>query len=139
MKSQIILIVEDNPQMRRALRMLIGDQAITYYECSDGQEALAAYQQYRPDWVLMDLKMPGMDGLAATAGICASDPAARVLIVTNYDDPALREAARLAGAFGFVPKEDLLELRTLINPSPGHLAKETGKQHQTNETKEKHS
>jgi CheY-like chemotaxis protein len=91
MKPQTILIVEDNPQMRRTLRMLIGDVAAACYECSDGREALAAYQKHHPDWVLMDLKMPGLDGLAATAALCAADPAARVLIVTNYDDPALRE------------------------------------------------
>src|SRR5947208_1999164 len=115
MKPQTILIVEDNPQMRRTLRELLGDVVTACYECSDGQTALAAYQQYHPDWVLMDLKMAGTDGLTATATICAADPAARVLIVTNYDDPALREAARLAGACGFVPKENLLELRALIS------------------------
>jgi len=115
MKLQTILIVEDNSQMRRTLRELLGDVVAACYECSDGQAALAAYLQHRPNWVLMDLKMPGMDGLAATAALCAADPAARVLIVTNYDDPALREAARQAGACGFVPKENLLELRALIN------------------------
>jgi CheY-like chemotaxis protein len=115
MKPQTILIVEDNSQMRRTLRELLGDVVTTCYECSDGQAALAAYQQYHPDWVLMDLKMAEMDGLRATAAICA---AARILIVTNYDDPALREAARQAGACGFVPKENLLELRALINPAP---------------------
>src|SRR5436190_21618716 len=118
MKPQTILIVEDNPQMRRTLRELLGDVVAACYECSDGREALVAYQQYRPDWVLMDLKMPGIDGLAATAALCAADPAARILIVTNYDDPELREAARQAGACGFVAKENLLELRTLISLSP---------------------
>ena len=122
MKPRTILIVEDNPQMRRTLRELLGDLTTACYECSDGQAAVAAYQQYRPDLVLMDLNMAGMDGLAATAAICAAEPAARVLIVTNYDDPALREAARQAGACGFVPKENLLELRTLINLSPSRLA-----------------
>lgn len=115
MKPQTVLIVEDNPQMRRTLRALIGDMVAACYECRDGEEVLVAYQRYRPDWVLMDLKLEGTDGLTATAMICAADPAARVLIVTNYDDPALREAARQAGACGFVPKENLLELRALIS------------------------
>jgi DNA-binding NarL/FixJ family response regulator len=117
MKLQTILIVDDNSQMRRTLRDLLSDVASAYYECSDGHGALAAYQQYRPDWVLMDLKMAEVDGLPATAAIYAADPAARIVIVTNYDDPALREAARLAGACGFVPKENLLELRALISPT----------------------
>lgn len=116
MKLPTILLVEDNPQMRRTLRELLSDVTSACYECSDGRAALATYQQYRPDWVLMDLKMAEIDGLPATAAICAADPAARIVIVTNYDDPALREAARLAGACGFVPKDDLLELRALISP-----------------------
>jgi len=108
------LIVEDNPQMRRTLKALLSDATTTCFECSNGDEALAAYQKYHPDWVLMDIKMAGMDGLTASAALCAADPSARVLIVTNYDDPALREAARQAGACGFVPKENLLELHALL-------------------------
>ncbi len=139
MKPPTILIVEDNAQMRRTLRALIGDMASACYECSDGNGAVLAYQRHRPDWVLMDLHMAGMDGLTATAALCAADPAARILIVTNYDDPALREAARQAGACGFVPKENLLELRTLINLAPSQLADVAGEQDQLNNTKEKHS
>lgn len=128
MKPQTILIVEDNPQMRRTLRALIGDVAGVCYECNDGSAALVAYQRYHPDWVLMDLKMAGMDGLTATAALCAADPAARVLIVTNYDDPELREAARLSGACGFVAKENLLEIRTFISLAMDPLAKVPGEQ-----------
>ena len=143
MKPQTILIVEDNPQMRRTLCALIGDLASTFYECSDGDAALAAYQRYHPDWVLMDLKMARVDGLTATAALCAADPAARVLIVTSYYDPALREAARQAGACGFVPKENLLELRTLISlslaDSLAWQANNNNLQPQPNETKEKNT
>ena len=115
MKQRTILIVDDNPQMRRTLKALLGDLAPVCYECSDGRAAVAAYQQYCPDWVLMDLKLAGTDGLAVTAALRAADPDSRVLIVTTYDDPALREAAREAGAYGFVLKENLLELRTLLD------------------------
>lgn len=115
MKQRTILIVDDNPQMRRMLKALLSDLAPVCYECGDGRAALGAYLQHRPDWVLMDLKLAGTDGLAVTAAMHAADPAARVLIVTSYDDPALREAARVAGAYGFVLKENLLELRSLLN------------------------
>lgn len=121
MKERTILIVEDNSQMRRTLKALLSDLAPVCYECSDGRAALAAYQQYRPDWVLMDLKLAGTDGLAVTAALRAADPAARILIVTSYDDPALREAAREAGACGFVSKENLLELRSLLDSASQRL------------------
>lgn len=117
MKPQTILIIEDNPQMRRVLRTLLRDVVSDCYECSDGNGALAAYQRHHPDWVLMDLKLAGVDGLMVTATLRAADPTARILIVSNYDDPALREAARQAGACGYVPKENLLELRALIHTS----------------------
>jgi len=121
MNQQKILIVDDNPQMRRTLRALLSDLAPVCYECGDGSAALAAYQQHRPDWVLMDLKLAGADGLAVTAALRSSDPDARVLIVTTYDDPALREAARDAGACGFVLKENLPELRSLLESASQQL------------------
>lgn len=114
MKSQTVLIVEEHPQMRRTLKCLLGDAAVVCSECDNGAEVAAAYELHHPDWVLMDIKLPGMDGLIATAALCAADPSARVVIVTNYDDPAIREAAARAGACGFIAKDNLLELRTLF-------------------------
>ncbi len=121
MKQRTILIIDDNPQMRRTLRALLSDLAPVCYECGDGSAALAAYQQYRPDWVLMDLKLAGTDGLTVTAALRAADPVARVLIVTTYDDPPLREAALEAGACGFVLKENLFELRSLLESTSQRL------------------
>lgn len=110
----MILIVEDNEQMRRMIRSITADVAEECFECSDGREALAAYARHRPDWVLMDIKMKEMDGISATRQIKDSYPEARVMIVTNYDDAALREAARNAGACEYVVKENLLDLRRLL-------------------------
>jgi CheY-like chemotaxis protein len=110
-----ILIVEDNAPMRRMIRSVLADLAEQIGECNDGAGALAAYAQQRPDWVLMDLQMPILDGLTATTQIKAAYPEARIVIVTNYDEPALREAAHQAGACGFIPKENLLELRALFS------------------------
>jgi len=73
--------------------------------------------------VLMDIEMNGLDGITATRRIKAAHPAAKIIIVTNYDDPALREAARNAGACGYVLKENLFEvsslLKTLIGSDDG--------------------
>ncbi|MGH9941136.1 MAG: response regulator transcription factor [Pyrinomonadaceae bacterium] len=111
-----LLIVEDNQQMRRVLGRLVGDLAGHVYECADGAEALAAYVAHRPDWVLMDIEMKQLDGLSATRQIVSRFPEAHVVVVTNYDDEELRDAAREAGACAYVVKENLLELRRVLGP-----------------------
>ena len=105
-----LLIAEDNEKMRRLLKSLLGDLVSVVWECSDGAEVLAAYNHHRPDFVLMDIQMKLMDGITATRRIKAADPAARIIIVTDYDQAELREAARQAGACAYVSKENLLEL-----------------------------
>ena len=109
-----ILIVEDNPSVRRMIRGLIAPLAAEIHECADGAEALAAYTRHRPDFVLMDIAMGEVDGITATAQIVTADPTAKVLIVTSYDGAELRQAAGEAGACGFVLKENLLDLRHML-------------------------
>jgi CheY-like chemotaxis protein len=109
-----LLIVEDNDQMRLMIVKSVRGLAEHTYECSDGAEALPAYTMHRPDWVLMDVKMKEMDGISATRQIKASYPEANIMIVTDYDDPDLREAARSAGAREYVTKENLLDLRRIL-------------------------
>jgi len=112
-----VLIVEDDRAMRELMKRVVGDLVDSFCECSDGREALAAYQANRPDWVVMDIRMKDMDGLAATEQIVNAWPGARVLIVTSYNDASLREAARQAGACGYVLKENLLEVRRWLEIS----------------------
>lgn len=111
-----LLIVEDNHPMRRMIADLVRDLAADVIECADGHEAVAAYRQHRPDWVLMDVRMAAMDGLSATRLILRTDARARVMIVTDYDDEEWREAARLAGACAYVLKENLLDVRLHLQP-----------------------
>jgi DNA-binding NarL/FixJ family response regulator len=86
--------------MRRMIRRLVMDLADEIGECGDGAEALAMYSELRPDWVLMDIEMKQTNGIVATRQIKADFPTARIVMVTNYDDATLREAARAAGACG---------------------------------------
>ncbi len=97
--------------MRELIKRVIGDLAEGVWECSDGRDALDLYEKHRPAWVLMDIRMEHMDGLAATQQITTAWPFARVLVVTSYTDEDLREAAHRAGARGFISKENLLEIR----------------------------
>jgi CheY-like chemotaxis protein len=112
-----ILIAEDNSQMRRLIRSVVADLAATIAECDDGEEAVGIYtaQDFSgADWVLMDLQMPRLGGLESTRQIREAHPDARIIIVTQYDDPHWRAAATQAGACGYVLKENLLAVRELI-------------------------
>ena len=109
-----LLIVDDNATMRHLIRSFVSDLAGCIHECGDGAQALAAYTEHRPDWVLMDIKMAEVDGIVATRQIKAVFPEANILIITDYDDARLRETARLAGARDYVVKENLLEARRIL-------------------------
>lgn len=109
-----VLIVEDNAGVRRLLRRTVAETATNVWECSDGADALAAYSAHRPDIVLMDVRMPRIDGFTATRQILEFDPLARIVMITQYDDEGIRGAAREAGACGYVLKLNLLDLNHLI-------------------------
>jgi CheY-like chemotaxis protein len=113
----MVLIVDDNPAICRMIGTVVGDLVDDIRECADGAEALAAYPKLRPDVVLMDIEMKGVDGITATKLILSSFPDARIIIVTGHGDEPLRVAAREAGACGYVMKENLLELRGLLRAS----------------------
>ena len=109
-----ILIVDDSAAMRSLLRSLVLPFGVEIRECADGADAPAAYEAQNPDLVLMDIRMNEVDGIAATKQIRAADPIAKIVMVTDYDDDALRQAAILAGACGYVLKDNLLDLVRLF-------------------------
>jgi len=112
----MIMIVDDNASMRGLIRRFVQtfDSRQEFYECQDGREALDAFPRLKPEWILMDIKMPRMDGLTATKAIRAKYPEARIIIVSDFDDPELKTEARRSGAAGHVLKERLFELRDLM-------------------------
>jgi CheY-like chemotaxis protein len=112
-----LLIVEDNASVRRLLRRAVQQIATEIWECGNGAEALAVYSEQLPNVVLMDVRMPTMDGLTATGQIRKFDPAARIIIATDCDDEDMRAAASKAGASGYVLKQDLTRLEALIGKS----------------------
>jgi two-component system response regulator DegU len=109
-----LLIVDDSDDVRRMLRAVVADLAEPIYECRDGREACEAYARHQPDWVLMDVSMDPMDGVTATHEITHSFPAARIVIVTQYDDERFRHAALASGARGYVLKDNVFEVRRFL-------------------------
>ncbi|MFE9323464.1 response regulator [Nocardia sp. NPDC052278] len=110
-----ILLVDDQRLVRAGLRMLCenADDLEVVGEAATGTDAVRLADRTRPDVVLMDLRMPGMDGIRATATILAAHPATRVLALTTFDDDDHLYPALGAGAVGFLVKDasptDLLD------------------------------
>ena len=103
-----VLVADDQSMVRAGFRMLLaGEEDIDVVaEASNGLEAVEKAARFRPDVVLMDIRMPELDGLQATRRILAADDGARVLVLTTFDlDEYVFEALR-AGASGFVLKDD---------------------------------
>lgn len=109
-----VLIVDDSEPVRRMVASFLDDLVDEFVECEDGSRARAVYAEHSPDVVLMDIKMMWIDGLEATAEIKKSFPAARIVIVSQWDTPELRESAKKSGAVGYVSKANLQPLRQII-------------------------
>lgn len=110
-----VAIVDDDPLVRMGLRAIVGSEPgwDVVGEAGDGEEAVALAGSAAPDIMLMDVRMPGMDGLAATREIVAAGMSTRVLVLTTFEvDEYVFEAMR-SGASGFVlkrvPPAELLE------------------------------
>jgi DNA-binding NarL/FixJ family response regulator len=103
-----VLVADDQSMVRAGFRMLLaGEQDIEVVaEASNGLEAVAKAGRFHPSVVLMDIRMPELDGLQATRRILSADNAARILILTTFDLDEYVYEALSAGASGFVLKDD---------------------------------
>jgi DNA-binding NarL/FixJ family response regulator len=103
-----VVVADDQTLVRSGFRMILGAAGIPVVaEAADGQEAVAAVLKHRPDVVLMDIRMPEMDGLEATRRILAARPGrdSRIIILTTFDFDRYVYAALTAGASGFLLKD----------------------------------
>jgi DNA-binding NarL/FixJ family response regulator len=101
-----VLIADDDDLMRAGLRAVLSvDESISVMaEAADGHEAVSCSRALKPDVVLMDVRMPGMDGITATREIIGAAPDTRILILTTFEDDDYIFGALSAGASGFLLK-----------------------------------
>ncbi|WP_341715786.1 response regulator transcription factor [Micromonospora sp. FIMYZ51] len=110
-----VLLIDDQHLIRAGLRMLCDAQPDIEVvgEADNGREAIALAARLRPDVVVMDLRMPGVDGITATSRVLADRPGTRVLVLTTFGDDDHLYPALTAGACGFLlkdaPPTDLLD------------------------------
>lgn len=112
-----ILIADDSAAMRQCIKQRLshGDETL---ECSNGREAVRISAAEQPDWVLLDIQMPELDGLSAAREIKANRPEVRILFVTAHDEKRFRAAASQLGANGYVLKEHLEEINQIVGAAP---------------------
>jgi len=104
-----VLIVDDHAIMRDGIRALltVNDDIEVIGEASEGREAMKKMEQLKPDVIVMDIAMPGMDGMEATRQMVKANARVKVLILTQHDNKEYILQAIKAGAAGFVPKRAL--------------------------------
>jgi DNA-binding NarL/FixJ family response regulator len=99
-----VLVVDDSDNMRREVRALLEDAGFEVWEGTHGAEGVMLARELRPDVVVMDVRMPILDGIAATGYLSREFPDTRVIVFSAFDDPILARAARTAGASRFLIK-----------------------------------
>ena len=92
--SLTVLVVDDHAPFRAVLKTLLAESGAAVTECGSAVEALRQLDDLQPDWVLMDIEMPGLDGIAATRALKSRRPQTRVVMVTQYDDQDVRATRR---------------------------------------------
>jgi DNA-binding NarL/FixJ family response regulator len=107
MATVSVLLVDDDALVRAGLRLILSaaDDIEVVGETDDGAGAVAAVRQHRPDVVLMDIRMPQMDGITATAALRRLDPPPQVVVLTTFQADEHVVAALRAGASGFLVKD----------------------------------
>jgi DNA-binding NarL/FixJ family response regulator len=99
-----VVLAEDHPQVAAELGKLLEAEFDVMAFVADGNALLRAAEELRPDVIVTDIVMPGLDGIAATQALLARHPGTRVVLVTVHDDPELAKRGHIAGALGYVAK-----------------------------------
>ena len=109
-----MMIVDDHAGVRTMIRQLLAAPGDCFVECPTGEAAVQAARDFKPDYITMDIRLPDLSGLEAARAIRDIHPPGRVIIVTSYDQPFLRQSASEVGAVAYILKDNLAELRSLL-------------------------
>jgi two-component system response regulator (stage 0 sporulation protein F) len=99
-----VLVVDDEPEVRHILRDFLGGRGYEVVLARDGLKALAAVGAEKPDLVLLDVAMPGMDGVEVLKQMATADPPVNVIMVTANADISVTSKLRALGALDYIPK-----------------------------------
>ncbi|MBV9389664.1 MAG: response regulator transcription factor [Chroococcidiopsidaceae cyanobacterium CP_BM_ER_R8_30] len=127
-----VLVVDDHPVVRQGLVALLEEapDVVVVGQAVNGLEAVTVFQQQQPDVTLMDLRMPLMDGVAAIAAICAEFPAARIIVLSTYDNDENIYQGLYSGAKGYLLKdaepEELLRAIRAVDQGQKYIPPQIG-------------
>lgn len=122
--KQIVLVVDDQPGIRRLLIEVLTEEGYIVYSAANGYEGIQKAKDLKPALILMDMKMPGMDGIETLRELKHLNQADKVIMMTAYGELGLVNIAKELGAYAYVTKPfDIIELCTMIgqaiSSSPG--------------------
>lgn len=112
------MIVDDHADMRRMLRSVVSfstQQQLEIMECSSGEEAVSEYPGFKPDYVLMDIELGGINGFQTIEQLYENNPEAKVLIITSHDSTSFRKRAKKLNTIGYVIKDDLSNINEYLS------------------------
>lgn len=116
-----IVVIEDNDNMRSYINGLVKNISEVVGNGESGEDAINLYEKLKPDLMIMDIELKGMDGLTASMEIKQSHPNAKFIFVTNYNDSSLKQKAlSIKGSYFFL-KENLNEFVQLIKQIKGEM------------------
>ena len=118
------MIVDDHAGVRTLIRQIVELPHDVVRECANADEAIRAIPEFRPDFITMDVNMPGISGIEATRLIRSVFPSIRIAVISAANETILRQAAHEAGAFAFLSKADLSDVRKQLLDAGAFLESE---------------